>query len=476
MARGRADVIVIGAGAAGLSAARKLAEGGARVVVLEARRRIGGRILTEPAEAPGEVVELGAEFLHGTPEATWGIVREAGIAAMDIPEERGLVIGSHIGAMDAGDDLTRIMERLSRIGRRDVSFEEFLRRHCKGARLAHSRRFARQFVEGFDAADSRLVSARSIAEEAEGVGDLENEPQLRLVHGYSKLTDWLWERAEKAGASLVLGARVRALEWSEGGVRVSVSADGRERAFVGRRAIVTLPLGVLRSAPGAAGGVRFTPALPEIERATGLLEAGTVVKVVLRFREAWWEDLRENGRIGFMHARGAGMLHDAGGPSFPTWWTAYPMRTPVLTAWAGGRLAARLSATAGSGRAGERRLIELAVRSLGRLIPTHAQRMRRSLLTGRVHDWLRDPLCRGAYSYVRVGGMPSGGFAGARQVLSRPVKGTLYFAGEACDTQGQASTVAGAIASGARAAGLILRSRGARPAVNVRRSRARRRS
>ena len=162
-------------------------------------------------------------------------------------------------------------------------------------------------------------------------------------------------------------------------------------------------------------------------------------------RERFWEDdprgsARAAGgrpRLGFLHARGA---------PFPTWWGTEPLESPVLTGWAGGPAAAALAGLPGSEVAA--RALETIVRLLG----VSRRRVASSLEAWQTHDWQSDPFSRGAYSYVRPGGVP------ARGALARPVASTLFFAGEATDPE-QSGTVAGAIASGRRAAAQLLRTR-----------------
>jgi len=137
--------------------------------------------------------------------------------------------------------------------------------------------------------------------------------------------------------------------------------------------------------------------------------------------------------------RDAGFLHDPGA-AFPTWWTALPLRLSVLTGWSGGPKADALS-----GR-GEAAILARAIESLAQIFGLRRSAISKLLIHVHMHDWPADPLARGAYSYEMVGS------AGARSQLAKPVEGTLFFAGEATDTSGQASTVAGALASGQRAA------------------------
>jgi monoamine oxidase len=128
------------------------------------------------------------------------------------------------------------------------------------------------------------------------------------------------------------------------------------------------------------------------------------------------------------------------GAAIPSFWTARPARAPLLIAWAGGPKAMHLTGT------GAPHIIRQAVTSLKSVFGAGAGK---GLAAAWVHDWQEDPYARGAYSYVTVGG------AGARKALAVPLRGTLYFAGEAADFEGEHGTVAGALQSGRRAAALI---------------------
>ena len=138
-------------------------------------------------------------------------------------------------------------------------------------------------------------------------------------------------------------------------------------------------------------------------------------------------------------------MHDPASP-FPTWWTMRPLHLPLLTAWAGGPKALALAAKS------KHDLQRIAIDSLASLMNTTRNRLTAQVEHFYFHDWAADPFSRGAYSYVTVGGTH------ARPKLAKPIQNTLYFAGEALDTTGQASTVAGALSSGQRAAQLVLKS------------------
>jgi monoamine oxidase len=320
-----------------------------------------------------------------------------------------------------------VMGRLARVRFRDMSFREFLERHANEPGLADQRKFASSFVEGFDAADPARVSAKELRAERQGIGDVEHD-QFRILSGYGALLDHVLGEAGAAGAEVRLSSRVRGVRWERGSVAVDV--DGQHRRLHARCAIVTLPVGILKLPEDARGAVRFDPEPPGKSDALAGLEDGPVVKAVLRFREPFWEE----GKLS-----NASFLFDPDA-DFPTWWTPLPLRAPVLTAWAGGPKADRLS-----GR-GEHNILAAAVDGLASLLKLSRRRIASLLEHAEVADWGADPNSRGAYSYVLAGAR------GSREHLAAPVEGTLFFAGEATDTEGQASTVAGALASGERAA------------------------
>ncbi len=441
----RYDVLIIGAGAAGLIAARTLAHAGVPSLILEARNRLGGRIWTVGGRS--SVAELGAEFIHGRPDATWDLIRDLNLTAYDIPFEHIERHGRGFRSIkDYQGRMAMALNGMSRLGK-DRSFAEYLRRRERRAENKVAMRAAAQtaldFVTGFDAADPERVSARSLSKEQETLGDVSEEPQFRILGGYGRLV----RRMLAPGTARVrLNTRVREIRWSGADVVVHCETGRAGQGFVARahRAIVTVPLGVLQQPPEAPGAVRFVPELPEKRRAMALVASGPVIKAVLTFREPVWR-CPGLSKSAADRLRDASFVHDPRNP-FPTWWTPRPMRSPMLTAWAGGPRARVLS---GLGATAMRREV---IRSLGRLLGCEPAAILALGARVHVHDWPSDPFSLGAYSYEAVGG------AHARRVLARPEGRCLFFAGEATDTQGQASTVAGALASGKRAVREVLKS------------------
>jgi monoamine oxidase len=458
------DAVILGAGAAGLAAAAELARRGKSAVVLEARDRIGGRVWS--LEVPGlpVPVELGAEFIHGRPAATLARMRRAGIAALDAPILRMAVIDGTLRPRDDAlyTEIRRFLRRhAGALEMKDVSFETFLARAGRELSAA-ARTFARMRVQGYDAAEPAQASARAIVEEWNA--EEEGRPgHFRPRGGYGALLDWLAAGLDGSPVELRLRSVVHSVRWKRGTVEVegvtrdppllpeegspqsgggggrpeegspqSGGGGGSDFLVTARRAIVTLPLGVLKLPPRAAGAVRFTPSLQPKRAALDRLESGAVIKAALLFRTPFWEDL-DQGRY-----RGVSFFHSPGAP-FPTFWTAHPERVPLLVAWAGGPNASRLA------KARVPDIVRGAVASLASIFGARSG-IEDQLAAAWTHHWQQDPFARGAYSYVAVGGH------GARRALAEPLHDTLFFAGEAADYEGEHGTVAGALSSGERAA------------------------
>lgn len=426
VANGPFDAIVIGAGAAGLSASAELARRDRLVLVLEARDRIGGRAWSRYEPDTAVPIELGAEFIHGQAIPTRALLRAAGQTAVDVPRTRWVLRNDRL---DRGKDLFPLVRDALRKIRlsddEDPPFVVLLDRLRQAGLSDEACTFARTLVEGFDAADPLRVSARSIVREWSSAPD---ELQSRPLRGYGALLAMLVDRRVTFGLRRV----VHAVRWRRGAVEVEGSFLGNPFRIAARRAIVTLPVGVLQLALGEPGAIAFEPALDRKRHALAGLASGPVLKVVLRLRTAFWETL-DAGRYldaSFFHAPAA---------AFPTLWTPLPVRAPLLVAWAGGPKAERLSGLPSE------RIVSEAVASVDATFGGRID-VRSQVETAYLHDWQRDPFARGAYSYEQAGG------GSARQDLAAPVEDTLFFAGEATDDEGEAGTVAGALQSGIRAA------------------------
>ncbi len=403
------DVIVVGAGAAGIAAGRRLAEAGVSALILEARDRVGGRGWTVPT-ALGHAVDLGCEWLHSADSNPWTV----------IAREMGFAIDQ------------RLPDWRSRIAAR---FGEAAQAEWLAAQSAYEARFDAAAARGEDAAASTLLvpgerwngMIDAISTWANGV-ELDRLSILdharyadsgvnwRLLAGYGALMT-----AYAAALPIRLGTIVEAIDHAGAEIAVATSR-GVLRA---RAVIVTVPSNVL-----AAEAIRFTPALPDKLAAAHGLPLGIANKLFLAIAKGAEEFpvdrhvLRHTDRT----ATGGYLLRLHG-------W-------PMIEGYFGGRLAADLE------RAGPRAMTEFA---LDELAGVYGTGIRDRLSFVAASAWVGDRFARGSYSYA----LP--GHAGDRAVLAAPVDNRLFFAGEACSAR-DFSTAHGAYRTGRAAAEAVLAS------------------
>lgn len=441
----RFDVVVIGAGAAGLSAARELSGAGRRVCLVEARQRAGGRIHTVRVPDLALPIELGAEFIHCEAQETFSIVEAASLVACQLPDNHWWTEGGRWSAIP--DFWGRIDKVRARIGalKRDRSFAEFLRtRRALPPRL---REIVRGYVEGYHAAHADRISAMALSGADEEQEESGGNKQFRILDGYDALIEWLRAGLDPSRVETRLGTVVKSVSWRDREVVVDcvAGAGNLERTIRASAAVVTLPIGVWKSASEQEGSIRFDPPLDEKARAISQIEVGHVVKIVMRFAERFWDDSAFLKKRGATASQPVNFVHSSD-RFVPTWWTGAPVRVPTVTAWAGGHAADALLAEGESG------MTDRALDSMSKAFGMRRRTLDELLSGTWSHNWQADPFSRGAYSYAGVGG------SGAHKQLARPLRSTLFFAGEATNGE-QTGTVAGAVESGKRAAKELLRSR-----------------
>lgn len=433
----KCDVAIVGAGVAGLAAMRVLEERGIRTCVLEARDRIGGRIHTVRDPRLAHPIELGAEFIHGSAPELLEIVRDARLLVYAIEGERWR---AHRGRLTRLDDFwTRLHTVLRHLDaeKADRSFAEFLDDAPGGRSAADARALARAFVEGFHAADARLISVRALADGGSPSEDPDEQRQLRIASGYDRVPEWL---ARGFRDRITTEAIVERIEWDQDSVELAVRHPNAPSVttVAARAALITVPLGVLLARPEQTGSIAFHPHLPILDRVRSHLTMGAVVRVILLFRERWWTDrLRAAPRGTSLQAMT--FLHGDKG-DVPVWWSLHPVQASILIGWAGGPAARRLAGRAPT------EIQDCALAALAANLGVARHRLATLVEACWTHDWQRDPFSRGAYSYALVGGAESA------TRLARSIKGTLWLAGEAADPEGRNGTVHGAIGSGRRAA------------------------
>jgi monoamine oxidase len=417
------EVVIIGAGVAGLTAARELSTAGARVLVLEARDRLGGRVLTH--HAPEGPVELGAEFVHGAFREILGVVEEAGLRLREV----GRGAPRQPAARRAGADFFSAMDRLlalASVGDADESFQHLVERaDVEPTTKAQALRL----VEGYHAADPARISVQSLirntaADERPGA-----DRQFRFADGYDRLVTAIFQRVDRRFCDVQCNVVATAVEWRRKRVRIQTSAGAE---FMAPQAIVTVPLGVLK-----AGVISFTPALNAKEPALRALEMGAVARVSLCFGSEVWETQQRFATDAFLFT---------GDPPFPVWWVSSPPPFPVVTGWAAGPHARALAGV------GDAERVRVALDALTVVLGIDPVLLHQGLRGGFSHDWQTDRFSRGAYSYAAVGGSDAG------EELGAPLDATLFFAGEATESDGQNATVHGAMASARRVVREVLSS------------------
>ncbi|HWZ52478.1 MAG TPA: NAD(P)/FAD-dependent oxidoreductase [Granulicella sp.] len=427
-----ADVLVIGAGMAGLAAARTLAEAGRSVLVLESQSRIGGRILTQ--RIGNEIIELGAEFVHGRPPELLALIAEAGL---ELTERSGSFVRYEHGRLipsdgddndDDRDDLFHPLEQLEDLTGPDLSFADYLdRQHIPKDHPARSALIG--YVEGFNAADHRLISAAALGLQQKAEQELEGDRAFHLTGGYDQLPAYLAQRTEQHGGALRTDTRVSRIHWQPG----RVEAITNQGSFTARQAVVTLPLAVLQSAR-----VAFDPAPGDVLEHARRLHMGQACRLTLHLRERFLTRLPPQpalAQLSFLFTR----------DKLPSvWWTVHPTPSNTFTGWVGGpRSSALLGLSA-------EEIGRRACDTLAEVFHLDPGYVRDQMLGCYTHNWQADPDALGAYSYVGTGGLD------APQRMSEPVADTLYFAGEHTDTAGQWGTVHAALGSGLRTARQIL--------------------
>ncbi len=412
------DIAVIGAGIAGLAAARTLAEGGHNVVLIEARHRIGGRILTARDAATDLPIELGAEFVHGRPPELLDLIHEAGLTLYKREGDFVCYEDGKLGDCGFFDEAFEVLDDLPESP--DIPFAEFLARKHLPRHVAVR---ATAYVEGFNAADATRIGTAALRKQQQAEESIDGDRSFRILEGYDHLAVFLRDRLLASGGQLHLNTVATALDWSPGDARISTS-NPELPEIRAPRVVIALPLGVLQS-----GSPGITPAPSSSLAALHKLAMGPAVRITLLFRERFWEASAPN--LNFLFAQGMPL---------PTWWSAAPNPSPTLTAWTAGPRA--LQGPTGAA------LKEEALTTLSAIF--NRRDLSELLVSFHAHDWQSDRYSCGAYSYAPAGALTASGD------LAVPVGDTLYFAGEHTDTTGHWGTVHAALRSGLRAAAQIL--------------------
>ncbi len=416
-------IVIVGAGAAGLMAAREFARAGKRVTILEARDRCGGRIQSLSVGDRGPRADGGAEFVHGEAPVTLGLLREARLSILPIEGTAWTVTEGRFSTRAQDPHMPEFQRALQRL-EEDLPIAEFLRQHFGGAEFARFRRSIERMVESYDAADPERASTLALRDEWLHGG---RSTQARIAGGYGALVDFLLAACRDHGGTIRLGAVANAIENGPGGGALVRCANGDVHA--GDVVILTVPLPVLQKIelPEAAR--------QKVEVAVGGIGFGNVIKMLMSFQTRWWIDRRPDlGDLTFL-------LSDR---KIPVWWTQFPDEASVLTGWFAG------PKTKGLACLDEDQLIEAGLGSLADIFQIPADHLNRNLVTARAINWGIDPFAGGAYSYVTPQTRE------ALRALASSNSETIFFCGEALYGGKDMGTVEAALTSGLKTARSIL--------------------
>jgi len=272
MSEQQMDVLVIGAGVSGLAAARTLAESGLRVVVLEARDRVGGRIFTQ--RVGNETLELGAEFIHGRPPELWAAINEAGLTTY---ERKGTPFCFEQAKLskceNALDRSFHLLEGLEDFSGPDVSFAGYLNRLNASP---EERESLIGYVEGFNAADYSEISTASLGAQQKAEDSIDGDSIFCIRGGYDRLSQYLVNRIVEYKGIIHLNTPVREIRWQQD----HVEAMTETASFIATKAIITLPLGVLQNED-----VTITPRPESVLSAASGMRMGQASRFTLLFHQ-----------------------------------------------------------------------------------------------------------------------------------------------------------------------------------------------
>lgn len=435
------EVVIIGAGVSGLACAERLERASVDFLVLEAKARIGGRVLTDHSLAGGHPLEIGAFYIHGKRVVTHAWVRDAGLRTRRMPVlQRGrfwidgrlarfpyLMLPFHptFGLRAFYQAAYRLPKAMERYQGPDLSLADFLDR---ADALPGARSLVTILRAHAAAADADEVGVRGPAEEDALAMEAFGYSNYQILEGYS---DLLVRRAASLRDRIRLNTKVTRVERSSVRVRIAAITPEGEEEYRAKRVVVTLPLGVLK-----ANAVAFDPPLPESKRrAIEAVAFGHAMAIQMRLKEG---NLTE--RLGDF-----GLLWGGGASTFHRPFVSLRGRPEILAAFVVGREADHRA------RLRDEEAIAATLEELHSILPVGIQEGIVDAIV--VQRWSADPDVLGGYTFL-----PPNVGVKERRALAEPVDAVLFFAGEATHTRGESATVHGAIETGYRAADETLRS------------------
>lgn len=432
---GNNNIIIVGAGAAGLMAAFMLVKAGKKVTILEARNRTGGRIHTVTGNFTNPI-ELGAEFVHGNLPVTLSLLKEANIEACSANAGMWQYQNGRFTQNDEfinGIDI--LLDTLNNL-KEDMPVYDFMQQNFPGNEFAKMRGQINSFVAGYDTASVHDASTFSLRNELSHEGE---DNQYRPEGGYQRLINYLEIACRNAGTTILCNTVVKQIKWQDN--RIEIITD-TNIIYKAAKVIIAVPLGVLKAPVHSEGAIQFIPPLPQHTEAFNNIGFGAVIKILLQFDEIFWE----NNSVTKMAGAGlTNMGYLCTQEEIPTYWTQAPAHKPLLTGWVGGPAAYAKKDTP------DDIILNEALQSLSKIFTIDITILKNKLIAWQVVNWTAKPFTRGSYAYDMVNSPQ------ARRLLQQPVQDTLFFAGEYLYEGPAMGTVEAALTSGKEAARQIIK-------------------
>jgi monoamine oxidase len=415
---------IAGAGVASLTTGIVLQRAGHQVQIFESRPVPGGRIRSLVVQ--DHLIEGGPEFIHGKGKETIRLLNKYRIpfvpanGKMYQAQDGRFSISDEMGNADWGKLLVK-MKSLDH----DMPFGEFLNRYFSGTKYDELRNSATGFAEGFDLADIEMASTTSLALE----WMQEESGQFRIPAGYHTLILAMADEFRKLGGSILYDHAIESVNWRTTDIGLTVRGN---RHFKLEKLVVTLPVSLLSPSFHGKGQPVFSPPITEKLNAFGRIGYGTVIKIVMVWKSAFWKHRIPDAQFIFSET------------VISTWWTQFPLDLPLLTGWMGGPAADEISDKP------DDFFLEKALESLSVIFSISQVELKDRLKLFHIFNWKKDMWAGGGYSYSLVD-------SAENKVTGRkPLENRIYFAGEALYDGPFQGTVEAAIVSGQTAATQLL--------------------
>lgn len=408
-------VIIIGAGAAGLMAARVLKEKGVDFIILESTERLGGRAQTLRGNPH---IEYGPEYLHGETPITDELIEKYGLTYYDLKFDYHLFKNGQLTSIpDFWDRLCKVLGHMNLPGK-DLTFANYLHKHDHHSEI--DQELAKIFVEGFDAADLDVISSQALKEMKDQVCNPKTRKLRRLLHGYGELIE---NMSENLLSRIYFSHAVEQIEWKKNEVTVRgiIREESIPFEFHGNTVLDTVSVAVLKKQ-------NISPTPSALRNFLNQVEIGQVVKIIGEFHPDFFHRFPDRA---FPFVASPDLNYSA-------WWSSTPLHLPIITAWAGGARAKSLTAMKEDGRK------DIYIKELALICSLPLEEVKCQIINLHHHNWTDDPSFLGAYSYPKVHSVKKA------EIVSS-FDETLFFAGEAFHEE-MSGTVEGAFATGKKAA------------------------